>query len=163
MSILLFLTTLIILLGHHSLSSRLRIPHPHEKLVFIGFAACAQIIMTELILGLLHVLYLPALVGINWAIAFVLVAGRFSENNDYSKLIKADITKLKNGLKNVWRWSTHSTVPGLKPGACSRLTLSGLTSPRPEGRGLKAAEVSNSLTSHLNQHLKFNLRASFTF
>ena len=39
--------------------------------------------------------------------------------------------------------TTLSTHPGLKPGVCSGLILSGSSLPRPEGRGLEAAEVSN--------------------
>ncbi|OGX43889.1 MAG: hypothetical protein A3G38_03040 [Omnitrophica WOR_2 bacterium RIFCSPLOWO2_12_FULL_51_8] len=45
------------------------------------------------------------------------------------------------------RKSTHSTRPGLKPGVCSGLILSGIPLPRPKVRGLNAAEVSRRLVN----------------
>ena len=60
--------TLLIFLSHYFLFVQLGIREVHQKIIFAGLLTCAQVILTEMVLGLLGWLYLPYLVLVNGTI-----------------------------------------------------------------------------------------------
>ena len=57
--------TLLLFLSHYFLFAQLGIRFVHQKIIFAGLLTCAQIIFTEMALGLGGWLYLPWLVFVN--------------------------------------------------------------------------------------------------
>lgn len=96
------IVNLLILLGCYLLTFRLNILSLHGKIVVAGFLAMVQIIFTEIILGILGILYLPALIFFNLGTAlglfFLFV---FLNTGSLVAFLKKDFSKLSGSLKTI--------------------------------------------------------------
>lgn len=93
--------TLLIFLSHYYLLSKLFSEMTSRRILLSFMLACAQIVMTQLVLGLSHHLYLSYLVGINTVIAVSLFAiGYFKGKHTFMSGLRADVECLRESLSN---------------------------------------------------------------
>jgi len=106
--ILLLLITFFIFFSYYLLVLTLKVEHLSGRLVFTGILSFAQIILTQLILGILALLYLPLVIILNLSISiFILIYSSKKEKN-YLKF-KEDLVILRN-IRPLWHWENIAIV-----------------------------------------------------
>ena len=101
MTILLILTALIFL-SYYLLFIRLKIDSTHQKIILAGLGGFGQIILTQLFLGVIGLLYLPALIFLNGGVtAIILLCSGIFEKN-IRKIVQLECYKIAGGLRNVF-------------------------------------------------------------
>ena len=96
MFVLLSAISVIILLSHYLLTIKLKIDSLNEKLVYIGTLACAQIIISQILLGIGHALYLPLVILFNVMISATITG--FSVKGAWTSTIQT----IKNDIAAFW-------------------------------------------------------------
>ncbi len=96
------LTNLIIFLAHYILVNRFKIENLSGKFVCVFILSAAQIVLTELLLGISRQLYLHNLILLNFSISLTITYAVFKRSdNHFYEILKRDLTTLRHGLKSI--------------------------------------------------------------
>ncbi len=96
------LTNLIILFAHYTLVVRFKIARLTDKIIFIFVLFSAQIILTILVLGIFHWLYLSWLIAFNLTLAALIILLNNIPTSDILLALREDFLKLKEGGKLIF-------------------------------------------------------------
>ncbi len=93
--------TLLILFSHYLLFSKHGIRPVHQKIIGAGLLACAQIILTQLVLGIAGLLYAPLLVFINALIVVIICLYILILNKNETISFKDEGRQWLNGIISI--------------------------------------------------------------
>jgi len=100
--ILLSITTAFIFFSYYFLSFRLRVESSHQRIILAGLWSFGQIILTQLILGLLGFLYLPLVVYFNISITVIVIAVSSVIKQNPRQLFVEEYQRIVRGIRCVY-------------------------------------------------------------
>ena len=102
MPLLLLIITASVFLSYYFLLIRFKVQCPHQKIILAGLFGFSQIILTQLFLGIVGLLYLPAVIFFNVGIfLMVAVCSRVFEKDPYG-ILREEYRRLAGSFRNAF-------------------------------------------------------------
>ena len=96
--------SLLIMAGFYCLAVRLGAVRVHQKVILAGLLSFSQIILTQLVLGLLGWLYLKDVVLLNGSLLLIVLLCSGILKKDIFLFIREEYQRIKNGIKAAAGW-----------------------------------------------------------
>ena len=100
MILLLLFITAFIFLAYYFLLIKLKLDCPHQKIILAGLLSCNQIILTQLLVGVVGLLYLPVVIFLNIGVSTVITIYSRVFQKEIRPVLQEEYQNIVIGIKN---------------------------------------------------------------